>query len=250
MPNEGDREGKITSIMKRLIKLFFVFTIFSLFVTGCDKNDSSENDIILGTWAEQPSNEWFKFTFLEDNTGFMNVYSKNGTFLETSDMFKYIFDKAKMSLIIIFEDDPGSRIVYDVKTLDNTLILNCISGDFDDFSLYKEGDSGTSELGNVGNDSLACQWMDLDAMNIFSFSSDKTGAAMIVLGNGELKERSFKYSYNKKKGKLSITFNDYSEPENVRFGIRLSGAANTMMELTCTSGNFKDLILWGSGTDK
>ncbi|WP_370861459.1 hypothetical protein [Parabacteroides faecis] len=235
--------------MKRLIKLFFVFTIFSLFVTGCDKNDSSENDIILGTWAEQPSNEWFKFTFLEDNTGFMNVYSKNGTFLETSDMFKYTFDKTKMRLIMIFEDsyDPWTW-TYDVKILDNKMIL--ISDDSGDFTLYKEGDSDTSELGNVGNDSLAGQWMDLDAMNIFSFSSDKTGAAMIVLGNGKLKERSFKYSYNKKKGKLSITFNDYSEPESVRFDIRLSGAANAMMELTCTSGNFKNLTLWGSGTNK
>lgn len=235
--------------MKHLINTLLLILVISLFA-GCDKNDNQDNEIILGTWAQQPSNEWFKFTFLEDNIGFMNVYSQNGTHLETSDKFIYAFDKTEMSLTIIFEDSPGSRIVYDVKILDNTLVLNCISGGFDDFELYKEGDSDTSEGENVGNDSLEGRWMDLDVMNIFSFSSNKTGAAIIVLKNGDYKERSFKYSYNKKKGKLSITFNDNSTPKSIAFNIRISGAANTMMELTCTSGNFKDLVLWGVGTDK
>lgn len=237
------------SIMKQLIKLFFVFTILSLFV-GCDKNDNQDNEIILGTWAQQPSNEWFKLTFLENNTGFMNVYSQNGTHLESSDKFTYTFDKTEMRMTVIFEDYPDPHIVYDVKMLDNMLILNCISGDFDDFTLYKEGDSDTSEGENVGNDSLEGQWRDLDVMNFFTFSSNKTGSALIINSNGDYKERSFKYSYNKKKGKLSITFNDNSTPKSIAFNIRLSGAANTMMELTCTSGNFKDLVLWGVGTDK
>ena len=103
---------------------------------------------------------------------------------------------------------------------------------------------------NTGGDTLAGQWMDLDAMHIFSFSADKTGSAIIVSPKGDIKERSFKYSYNKKGGKLSIVFNDNSSPKTITFDIRLSGAANTMMELTCTSGNFKDLVLWGVGTDK
>ena len=235
--------------MKHLINTLLLILVISLFA-GCDKNDNQDNEIILGTWAQQPSNEWFKFTFLEDNIGFMNVYSQNGTHLETSDKFIYAFDKTEMSLTIIFEDYPGSRIIYDVKMTDNMLILNCISGNFDDFSLYKEGDSDASELGNVGNDSLEGQWRDLDVMNFFTFSSNKTGSALIINSNGDYKERSFKYSYNKKKGKLSITFNDNSTPKSIAFNIRLSGAANTMMELTCTSGNFKDLILWGVGTDK
>lgn len=235
--------------MKHLINTLLLILVISLFA-GCDKNDNQDNEIILGTWAEQPSNEWFKLTFLENNIGFMNVYSQNGTHLETSDKFIYAFDKTEMSLTIIFEDYPGSRIIYDVKMTDNMLILNCISGDFDDFSLYKEGDSDASELGNVGNDSLEGQWRDLDVMNFFTFSSNKTGSALIINSNGDYKERSFKYSYNKKKGKLSITFNDNSTPKSIAFNIRLSGAANTMMELTCTSGNFKDLVLWGVGTDK
>ena len=231
--------------MKHLINTLLLILVISLFA-GCDKNDNQDNEIILGTCAQQPSNEWFKFTFLEDNIDFMNVYSQNGTHLETSDKFIYAFDKTEMSLTIIFEDSPGSRIVYDVKILDNTLVLNCISGGFDDFELYKEGDSDTSDGENVGNDSLEGYWTDAGS---YWFSSDKTGAAMIAPGN-ELKERSFKYSYNKKKGKLSITFNDNSTPKSIAFNIRLSGAANTMMELTCTSGNFKDLVLWGVGTDK
>ena len=45
--------------MKQLIKLFFVFTILSIFA-GCDKNDNQDNEIILGTWAQQPSNEWIE----------------------------------------------------------------------------------------------------------------------------------------------------------------------------------------------
>ena len=59
--------------------------------------------------------------------------------------------------------------------------------------------------------------------------------------------RSFTYSYNKSKGKLSITFNDNKSPKVITFDIRISGVANSMIELTCTSGNFIDLILIGAG---
>lgn len=71
---------------------------------------------------------------------------------------------------------------------------------------------------------------------------------MYIDSQGEI-YRSFTYSYNKSKGKLSITFNDNKSPKTITFDIRLSGVANSMMELTCTSGNFVDLVLIGAGID-
>ena len=101
---------------------------------------------------------------------------------------------------------------------------------------------------DVGDDYLAGEWMDVDGPSyFFTFSKNKTGSYIHVGSHGETDYRSFTYSYNKSKGKLSITFNDNKNPKVITFDIRISGVANSMIELTCTSGNFIDLILIGSG---
>lgn len=42
-----------------------------------------------------------------------------------------------MRLVIVFDSDPEPPIVYDVKASEGWLKLDCISGDFEDFSMYK-----------------------------------------------------------------------------------------------------------------
>lgn len=49
----------------------------------------------------------------------------------------YSFDKNTMRLVIVFDSDPEPPIVYDVKASEGWLKLDCISGDFEDFSMYK-----------------------------------------------------------------------------------------------------------------
>ena len=42
-----------------------------------------------------------------------------------------------MRLVFVFDSDPEPPIVYDVKVSEGWLKLDCISGDFEDFSMYK-----------------------------------------------------------------------------------------------------------------
>lgn len=56
---------------------------------------------------------------------------------KSPDPFTYSFDKNTMRLVIVFDSDPEPPIVYDVKASEGWLKLDCISGDFEDFSMYK-----------------------------------------------------------------------------------------------------------------
>ena len=71
-----------------------------------------------------------------DDTGVMTVYYNEGK-KKSPDPFTYSFDKNTMRLVIVFDSDPEPPIVYDVKVSEGWLKLDCISGDFEDFSMYK-----------------------------------------------------------------------------------------------------------------
>lgn len=231
----------------RLLYTLFIFSI--LFMSACSKDtdkENNDNSLLVGVWSEEYNNrEYFEFVFYDDDTGEEICCWGNGEHRDAEDPFTYSFDKKNMKLTIIYDE---STVIYDVKMSGDRLKLTDPTGQWDDWVLYKIGGSSNIGESNVGDDSLAGLWRDLDLIHTFSFSANKTGSALIVQGT-DLQGRSFKYSYNKKEGKLNIIFNDNLSPKSITFNIRLSGAANTMMELTCTSGNFDDLILWGTGTE-
>lgn len=116
---------------------YLLLTLSLLFVSSCndkDENNSNSNDILVGSWGEQFEYEFFELIFYSDNTGIMNVYCNGG---KNPDPFSYSFDKGKMRLTIIFDSDPEPPIVYDVKISEGRLELDCVSGDFEDFSMYR-----------------------------------------------------------------------------------------------------------------
>ena len=102
---------------------------------------NKNNSVLIGTWSENySSSEYFEFTFYSDNSGLMNVYYNEGKG-ESPDPFTYTFDKDNMRLTIIFDSDPEPPVVYNVKVSKGVLKLNCVSGDFDNFTLYKTKDA-------------------------------------------------------------------------------------------------------------
>lgn len=250
--------------MKRIIYLFF---IIPLFWVACGEDDIpsgleeegqgqeeqqeeyKDNEALVATWSEQyDPYEYFEFTFYENNRGLLIVYYGPG---DSSHPFSYQYDKNAGEITFLFDNELDYPYVCDIEIASNQITL---SGGFD-MTLYKtdgqekpnEGDGDSSDFENENY--LAGQWMNLDATHIFSFSKDKTGSAMIIHSNGTIDERSFTYKYNAEEGSLRIDFNDKLEPNYITFDISLSGAANTMMELTCTSGNFENLTLWGGGIE-
>ena len=237
--------------MKYLLSLIFIMPI--IFFTSCSEDDKQntieDNQALVGTWRESGSAyEVFEFTFEENGTGFRTVYV--GGKAESPDPFTYSFDKKGMRLTLTFVEEHSSSQVYEVKLSDSALEMSRLSGSSEKFQLYKKDGVGNFSPSG-GDDTLAGQWMTVEGMPtyIISFSSDKTGSLQIIGNGGSFEARSFKYGYNKNKGNLSIVFNDNNSPKEVSFNIRLSGAANTMMELTCTSGNFNNLTLLGSGVE-
>jgi hypothetical protein len=99
--------------------------------------NNDNNSILIGSWGEQfPADEFFELTFYNDDTGVMTVYYNEGK-KKSPDPFTYSFDKNTMRLVIVFDSDPEPPIVYDVKASEGWLKLDCISGDFEDFSMYK-----------------------------------------------------------------------------------------------------------------
>lgn len=126
--------------MKQTFNIFFIFLSLSFLVSSCDDDDNNgnkDNSVLIGTWGEQlPEDEYFEFTFYSDNTGVMTVYYNEGKG-QDPDPFAYTFDKNEMKLTIIFENDPEPPVVYKVKVSEGILKLDCISGDFDDFTLRK-----------------------------------------------------------------------------------------------------------------
>ena len=65
------------------------------------------------------------------------IHLKNGSVIKGPDPFTYSFDKNTMKLVIVFDSDPEPPIVYDVKVSEGWLKLDCVSGDFEDFSMYR-----------------------------------------------------------------------------------------------------------------
>lgn len=72
------------------------------------------------------------------------IHLKNGSVIKgviieqiPDKQITYSFDKNTMRLVIVFDSDPEPPIVYDVKVSEGWLKLDCISGDFEDFSMYK-----------------------------------------------------------------------------------------------------------------
>ena len=106
--------------------LHILLTLLLLFTFSCndDNVNNDNNSILIGSWGEQfPADEFFELTFYNDDTGVMTVYYNEG--------------KNTMRLVIVFDSDPEPPIVYDVKASEGWLKLDCISGDFEDFSMYK-----------------------------------------------------------------------------------------------------------------
>lgn len=125
--------------MKRLSTILLFFLSLTLLTLSCsdDESNNRDNSLLLGTWSEKYSSfEYFEFTFNRDNTGLMNVYY-NESKGESPDPFTYTFNKEEMKLTIIFDSDPEPPVVYNVKISEGILKLDCVSGDFDDFILYK-----------------------------------------------------------------------------------------------------------------
>lgn len=119
--------------------LHILLTLLLLFTFSCndDNVNNDNNSILIGSWGEQfPADEFFELTFYNDNTGVMTVYYNEGK-KKSPDPFTYSFDKNTMKLVIVFDSDPEPPIVYDVKVSEGWLKLDCISGDFEDFSMYK-----------------------------------------------------------------------------------------------------------------
>ena len=129
--------------MKQLSNILLFFLSLTFLTLSCSNNESnnSDNSILLGIWSEKhSSSEYFEFTFNSDNTGLMNVYYNEGKG-ESPDPFTYTFDKGNMRLTIIFDSDPEPPVVYNVEVSKDVLKLNCMSGDFDNFTLYKTKDA-------------------------------------------------------------------------------------------------------------
>ena len=123
--------------MKQL--LYILFTLSFLITFSCSNDDinNDSNNILVGSWGEQfPEDEFFELTFHKDYTGVMTVYYNNGKGKST-DPFTYSFDKNTMKLTIVFDEDPEPPIIYNVTISDNRLELDCISGDFEDFSMTR-----------------------------------------------------------------------------------------------------------------
>ena len=114
--------------------LHILLTLLLLFTFSCndDNVNNDNNSILIGSWGEQ----FFELTFYNDDTGVMTVYYNEGK-KKSPDPFTYSFDKNTMRLVIVFDSDPEPPIVYDVKASEGWLKLDCISGDFEDFSMYK-----------------------------------------------------------------------------------------------------------------
>lgn len=119
--------------------LHILLTLLLLFTFSCndDNVNNDNNSILIGSWGEQfPADEFFELTFYNYDTGVMTVYYNEGK-KKSPDPFTYSFDKNTMKLVIVFDSDPEPPIVYDVKVSEGWLKLDCISGDFEDFSMYK-----------------------------------------------------------------------------------------------------------------
>lgn len=122
--------------MKKLLYLLLVIPL--LFSASCsDESDNhkEDNSLLLGSWSELFERELFELVFYDDNTGVMNVYVENRK--DDTEDFTYTFDKEKMQMLLIFNDEPELPILYDVKISKGLLILDCISGDFEDFKLHR-----------------------------------------------------------------------------------------------------------------
>lgn len=129
--------------MKQISNILLLFLSLTFLTLSCsdDENGTKNNSVLIGTWSENySSSEYFEFTFYSDNSGLMNVYYNEGKG-ESPDPFTYTFDKDNMRLTIIFDSDPEPPVVYDVKVSKGVLKLNCVSGDFDNFTLYKTKDA-------------------------------------------------------------------------------------------------------------
>ena len=129
--------------MKQISNILLLFLSLTFLTLSCsdDENGTKNNSVLIGTWSENYSSfEYFEFTFYSDNSGLMNVYYNEGKG-ESPDPFTYTFDKDNMRLTIIFDSDPEPPVVYNVKVSKGVLKLNCVSGDFDNFTLYKTKDA-------------------------------------------------------------------------------------------------------------
>lgn len=129
--------------MKQISNILLLFLSLTFLTLSCsdDENGTKNNSVLIGTWSENySSSEYFEFTFYSDNSGLMNVYY-NESKGESPDPFTYTFDKDNMRLTIIFDSDPEPPVVYNVKVSKGVLKLNCVSGDFDNFTLYKTKDA-------------------------------------------------------------------------------------------------------------
>ena len=129
--------------MKQISNILLLFLSLTFLTLSCsdDENGTKNNSVLIGTWSENySSSEYFEFTFYRDNSGLMNVYYNEGKG-ESPDPFTYTFDKDNMRLTIIFDSDPEPPVVYNVKVSKGVLKLNCVSGDFDNFTLYKTKDA-------------------------------------------------------------------------------------------------------------
>ena len=129
--------------MKQISNILLLFLSLTFLTLSCsdDENGTKNNSVLIGTWSENySSSEYFEFTFYSDNSGLMNVYYNEGKG-ESPDPFTYTFDKDNMRLTIIFDSDPEPPVVYNVKVSKGVLKLNCVSCDFDNFTLYKTKDA-------------------------------------------------------------------------------------------------------------
>ena len=129
--------------MKQISNILLLFLSLTFLTLSCsdDENGTKNNSVLIGTWSENySSSEYFEFTFYSDNSGLMNVYYNEGKG-ESPDPFTYTFDKDNMRLTIFFDSDPEPPVVYNVKVSKGVLKLNCVSGDFDNFTLYKTKDA-------------------------------------------------------------------------------------------------------------
>lgn len=129
--------------MKQISNILLLFLSLTFLTLSCsdDENGTKNNSVLIGTWSKNySSSEYFEFTFYSDNSGLMNVYYNEGKG-ESPDPFTYTFDKDNMRLTIIFDSDPEPPVVYNVKVSKGVLKLNCVSGDFDNFTLYKTKDA-------------------------------------------------------------------------------------------------------------
>lgn len=257
--------------MKQLLCLLLALPLVLLAACSDDEKGSVSGDNpLVGIWTEGYESgkiDYQEWLFNEDFTGIQYVFENwdnhivgNGS----PDPFTYVFDEDDMLLYVYFNDHPESYQLYDVNLSGDRLELREFSvpdmnympdrhyimyksADVENGHIIRPDDDDDPDDSEVGDDYLAGQWMDVDGPSyIFTFSRDKTGTYMHV-DSHETDYRSFTYSYNKSKGKLSITFNDNKSPKVITFDIRISGVANSMIELTCTSGNFIDLILIGAG---